>query len=97
MTSVDMRYGNQKCVLEIVIRYDKNIQKLFFLQICCKSNTVKILERFNNNNNQRSKNSLLPVPGSNSCGFSTEERIFGGQETGIDEYPWVALIDYTSR
>lgn len=40
-----------------------------------------------------SGNNLLPKPG--VCGSFTSDRIFGGEKTEIDEYPWMALIEYT--
>ncbi|XP_017479451.1 PREDICTED: serine protease easter-like [Rhagoletis zephyria] len=35
----------------------------------------------------------LPRPG--QCGQMTSSRIYGGNATKIDEYPWMALIEYT--
>lgn len=35
---------------------------------------------------------LLPEPG--TCGISTSDRIIGGVETQLDEYPWMALLQY---
>uniref|UniRef100_A0A182R142 CLIP domain-containing serine protease n=1 Tax=Anopheles farauti TaxID=69004 RepID=A0A182R142_9DIPT len=35
---------------------------------------------------------LLPVPG--QCGVQTSDRIFGGVNTRIDEFPWIALLKY---
>ncbi|TMW50890.1 hypothetical protein DOY81_004034 [Sarcophaga bullata] len=34
------------------------------------------------------------LPDTKHCGQSFENRIFGGSVTHIDEYPWVALIEY---
>lgn len=39
-------------------------------------------------------NRLLPTPGDGVCGIDTSERIFGGEVTKIDEYPWLALLGY---
>lgn len=39
------------------------------------------------------ENNLLPKPG--VCGHFTSDRIFGGEKTQIDEFPWLALIQYT--
>ncbi|XP_005185513.2 serine protease easter [Musca domestica] len=58
--------------------------------VCCP-------ERFRNN---RSSNSLkdptpgnqLPQPG--ECGKNLSKRILGGNVTEIDEFPWMALIQY---
>ncbi|XP_032596341.1 serine protease easter [Drosophila grimshawi] len=36
---------------------------------------------------------LLPQPG--QCGNLLSNRIYGGVKTKIDEYPWMALIEYT--
>ncbi|XP_055545836.1 serine protease easter-like [Wyeomyia smithii] len=35
---------------------------------------------------------LLPVPG--VCGIQTSDRIVGGTNTKIDEFPWLALLKY---
>lgn len=44
---------------------------------------------------QQSSSGLLPKPG--VCGFDASDRIFGGERTKIDEYPWMALLQYTKR
>lgn len=36
---------------------------------------------------------LLPAPG--VCGASLDNRIIGGTATAIDEYPWMALLEYS--
>lgn len=39
---------------------------------------------------------VLPVPGAKgACGVWTSDRIFGGVATAIDEFPWMALLEYT--
>uniref|UniRef100_A0A182N5R5 CLIP domain-containing serine protease n=1 Tax=Anopheles dirus TaxID=7168 RepID=A0A182N5R5_9DIPT len=38
---------------------------------------------------------LLPTPG--QCGIQTSDRIFGGVNTRIDEFPWIALLKYAKR
>lgn len=40
-------------------------------------------------------NNLLPRPG--VCGIDTENRIYGGNRTFIDEYPWMVLLGYSKR
>lgn len=37
----------------------------------------------------------LPEPG--VCGSSVENRILGGVEAGIAEYPWMTLLEYSKR
>lgn len=37
------------------------------------------------------------LPSLNDCGISTANRIVGGNATEIDEYPWMALIEYQRR
>lgn len=39
--------------------------------------------------------SLLPKPG--ECGIDAENRIYGGNQTFVDEYPWMALLQYSKR
>ncbi|CAH0550473.1 unnamed protein product [Brassicogethes aeneus] len=36
--------------------------------------------------------SLLPTK--ENCGVGTENRIYGGEKTDLDEFPWMALIQY---
>lgn len=40
-------------------------------------------------------NSLLPQPG--VCGRGLDNRIIGGTATGLDEFPWLALLQYFKR
>lgn len=40
---------------------------------------------------------LSLLPSTRQCGRSFDNRIYGGTTTKIDEYPWVALIEYTKR
>jgi len=40
-----------------------------------------------------SQNHLLPKPG--ECGIDAENRIYGGNVTMIDEYPWMVLLQYS--
>lgn len=44
---------------------------------------------------QSPRNTLLPRPG--ECGIDAQDRIYGGNETKIDEYPWMALLQYSKR
>ncbi|CRL07282.1 CLUMA_CG020261, isoform A [Clunio marinus] len=39
------------------------------------------------------KLSPLPLPG--ECGIDAENRIYGGNQTNVDEYPWMALLEYS--
>lgn len=41
------------------------------------------------------RSSLLPVPGSGDCGLQAIDKIFGGNKTAINEYPWLALLEFT--
>lgn len=43
---------------------------------------------------------LLPDPagsGNMKCGAGSSDRIIGGRSTKIDEYPWMALLEYSKR
>ncbi|XP_028895834.2 serine protease easter isoform X1 [Zeugodacus cucurbitae] len=42
---------------------------------------------------ESTKSRKLPRP--SKCGQMTSSRIYGGNTTKIDEYPWMALIEYT--
>jgi len=44
---------------------------------------------------QPTSNRLLPTPGDGVCGIDTSDRIYGGEATKIDEFPWLALLEYT--
>ncbi|XP_018332507.1 CLIP domain-containing serine protease 2 [Agrilus planipennis] len=35
------------------------------------------------------------LPSTEICGVSSAERILGGEETELDEFPWMALLQYT--
>lgn len=41
----------------------------------------------------QSQNNLLPK--SPNCGIDAENRIYGGNATVIDEYPWMVLLEYS--
>lgn len=43
-------------------------------------------------NNNPLTSPLLPKPG--ECGNMLSNRIYGGNKTKIDEYPWMALLEY---
>uniref|UniRef100_U5ESH9 CLIP domain-containing serine protease n=1 Tax=Corethrella appendiculata TaxID=1370023 RepID=U5ESH9_9DIPT len=40
------------------------------------------------------KANILPDPLNNECGVSLGNRIYGGTNTEIDEFPWLALLQY---
>lgn len=75
--------------------------------VCCKAendiqrpsfNTqlnAQQTDRQNQLPSQQSTSGLLPKPG--VCGSDASDRIFGGERTKIDEYPWMALLQYTKR
>ncbi|XP_061402629.1 serine protease easter-like [Musca vetustissima] len=52
--------------------------------VCCKLESAV---------SARSSSNLLPT--TRDCGKSFDNRIYGGNVTRIDEYPWLALIEYT--
>lgn len=46
---------------------------------------------------QRKTPNGAQLPGAGVCGLtSLAHRIFGGEETAIDEYPWLVLLEYNS-
>lgn len=54
-------------------------------------------ERFGNNQNgQKDRNRQLRLlPSRSECGVqSSTSRIFGGESTDLDEFPWMALLEY---
>ncbi|XP_059611758.1 serine protease easter-like [Phlebotomus argentipes] len=54
--------------------------------VCCE---VEV-----SSNSGFSNNDLLPDPNSGQCGIDTSNRIYGGEVTKIDEYPWMVLLRY---
>ncbi|XP_053681030.1 CLIP domain-containing serine protease B9-like [Anopheles nili] len=40
---------------------------------------------------------LLPNPKKNECGVSIGMRIYGGENADIDEFPWLAMMQYENR
>lgn len=38
----------------------------------------------------------LPAP-RDQCGIDYSDRIYGGQITDLDEFPWMALLGYRTR
>ena len=38
---------------------------------------------------------VLPAKG--ECGIGSSNRIYGGEETELDEFPWNCLIEYAKR
>lgn len=41
------------------------------------------------------RQSLLPRPG--ECGIDADDRIYGGNKTKVDEFPWMVLLQYSKR
>lgn len=41
------------------------------------------------------RSSLLPRIG--VCGIDAEDRIYGGERTKVNEYPWMVLLQYSKR
>ncbi|XP_049881037.1 phenoloxidase-activating enzyme-like isoform X2 [Pectinophora gossypiella] len=66
--------------------------------VCCGQNPPD----FNNNNNNGNVNAVcassiaLPNHNSGCCGIQilADDRIVGGNATGIDKYPWLVVIEY---
>lgn len=42
----------------------------------------------------QTENRISSLPRPNQCGLDLSDRIFGGQPTALDEFPWTALIHY---
>lgn len=48
--------------------------------------------------NAGNRNNGAHLPGQGSCGLtSLAHRIYGGDETQLDDYPWMALLEYQGR
>ncbi|XP_074037294.1 CLIP domain-containing serine protease HP8 [Leptinotarsa decemlineata] len=65
-------------------------------KVCCpsggqKSSTSKPVTD-HNMELKPSKSSLLPS--TEMCGISTQDKIYGGTEAGLQEFPWMALVEY---
>lgn len=61
--------------------------------VCCTDTPLTV--RSPNNNAGDGEHVPLPEPG--VCGSSTQNRIFGGELAGLDEFPWMALMEFTKR
>ena len=77
-----------------------------FVQVCCspddgpqQSSSNPPLFSGNQGDPQGSRRGLsvsdLPEPG--VCGSSVESKIIFGEPTKINEFPWMALIEYSKR
>lgn len=44
---------------------------------------------------EENKENILPEPG--KCGVDTSDRIYGGSEADIDEFPWMTINKYSKR
>lgn len=52
----------------------------------------------NNNKNIRGTGSGIVLPGVGTCGLTgLANRIFGGESTQLDDYPWMAILEYQPR
>lgn len=40
------------------------------------------------------ENGSLPMPGQDGCGLQVIDKIVGGNVTAINEYPWLATLEY---
>ncbi|KAJ8934223.1 hypothetical protein NQ314_013501, partial [Rhamnusium bicolor] len=45
-------------------------------------------------NNQIPKNDA--IPNRDTCGYQFTERIYNGNDTNLDEFPWMALLEYSN-
>ena len=51
--------------------------------ICCEAKEIKLSSNFLNLDPEKSE-----------CGLDAEDKIYGGKATGLDEFPWFALLEY---
>lgn len=58
--------------------------------VCCPTGTPIAEDRFSG-----IRGDVLPSKG--VCGADTQDRIYGGEKTAIDEFPWMALLEYSKR
>lgn len=58
-----------------------------------QGNTATVPDTSNVEQYDLSNNPLLPA----DCGKDLSQRIFGGERTDIDEFPWMALLEYSTR
>ncbi|XP_013102920.1 serine protease easter isoform X3 [Stomoxys calcitrans] len=81
--------------LEVLRNVQRTPQETQYLQqsLCAQvGSVVYICCKFQNRN---TANEIGLLPTTRECGKSFENRIIGGNVTRIDEYPWLALIEYT--
>ncbi|XP_030767624.1 phenoloxidase-activating factor 3-like [Sitophilus oryzae] len=60
--------------------------------VCCGSSSALVKTTLPEENIPYKANSL--IPDRTSCGIQTNSRIFGGEQTDLDEYPWMAIFQY---
>ncbi|XP_055700071.1 serine protease easter-like isoform X2 [Phlebotomus papatasi] len=77
---------NKRPLYEEDKEYLRNRQCGYFHETVCCEPDVASNANFGNN--------LLPDPSSGMCGIDTSNRIYGGEVTKIDEYPWMVLLRY---
>lgn len=68
-------------------------------QICCPPEFLNQDDRFTNTPEYVS-GSVDPIsllPSDQVCGIQNNDRIVGGTQADIDEYPWMALVQYNKR
>lgn len=62
-----------------------------FPYVCCPQETSTSVIRPSNGRGN-------VLPGSGSCGVeSFGEKVYGGRSTALDEFPWMALLEYSKR
>lgn len=69
-------------------------------RVCCPQNQEKITttersQQNHVNDGEDIRTRFLPDTG--TCGLGTNANIFGGEVAQIDDFPWMALIEYAKR
>jgi hypothetical protein len=59
--------------------------------ICCATPKPVVVDQ------QGPTDGVKLLPNFSTCGGSTIDRIVGGDRTKVDEFPWMALIQYVYR
>ncbi|XP_066248818.1 ovochymase-like [Euwallacea similis] len=60
--------------------------------VCCGSGFNKITSTEDNSDSRVVPNKA--IPDRNNCGWQAANRIFNGEATALDEFPWMAVIQY---
>jgi Regulatory CLIP domain of proteinases/Trypsin len=60
--------------------------------VCCASDAPTMYNKRQNQPNRKNQ-----LPGFERCGATSSNRIIGGRNAKVDEYPWLAMVEYLDQ